>query len=138
MRCDRCRKEIKADEAYQHSTVSKTENLCEDCYIDVMGAPHVCDPWDTRLAERTRAQMGQSEEEGLSDTQKKILHFIIDKKRTTIEEISQGLDLSITEVKDEIIVLRRLEMALEDKCKEDSVVHIIPWEKEEKTLNPKP
>ena len=54
MKCDRCGREVSADDSYQH--LGKT--LCEDCYIDIRYPAKACDPWTVYTATRSRETLG--------------------------------------------------------------------------------
>jgi len=54
MKCDKCNVEIKSGEEIQHLG----ENVCEDCYMDILSPVRSCDPWSTHSAKTFEKHMG--------------------------------------------------------------------------------
>ena len=72
MQCERCKSVIPNGEQMElHGQV-----LCEDCYMDLLSPPRVCDPWAVHSA-RTFLRNG-SPELNLSPVQQKILEILQD------------------------------------------------------------
>ena len=117
MKCNRCSKEIPADEI--HSYLGHT--LCEDCYIEAISPEKHCDPWATYLSSRERGTTGIA---ALSDMQKAIHEFIKNEGKATREEIMARFRLSAEDLDPHLNVLMHSEMAKE--VSEGDTMYLIP------------
>ncbi len=121
MKCNRCGREIPADESFSH----QKQTLCEDCYIEVMSAQEkTCDPWATYLSTRTRERAGQKGEEGLTDMEKKIYEFVRSKGRATRQEVMAKFALSAQDLDPQLSVLMHAELVKEHS--EAGTMYLIP------------
>ena len=94
MKCNRCGREVSADDSYQHLG----DTLCEDCYSDIRYPAKACDPWAVYSATRSRESLGLKGVEGLSDLQKAIYGFIRGKGKVTREELLENFGMKETEL----------------------------------------
>ena len=99
--------------------------LCEDCYMEESNPPKACDPLAVHSALSVRKQMGQTGADGLTAQQKKIYHFIMEKRKVTKQEIEKALNLKPEVLESEFAVLRHCELIRAHK--EGSNVYITIW-----------
>ena len=90
VKCDRCGREISADDSYQH----QGKALCEDCYIDIRYPAKACDPWAVYSATKSRETVGLNGTAGLTDLQQAIYEFIRSKGKATREQLVDNFDLT--------------------------------------------
>ena len=70
MKCDRCKETIEQGEERQvHG-----QCLCEDCYMDALSPPRMCDPWAVHSA-KSFSKEGKTGIE-LNETQAKVLQLL--------------------------------------------------------------
>lgn len=106
MLCEKCNVEISEDEVYKHAG----QNLCEDCYIEMVSVPKTCDPMKVRSARLTREMLGQKGAEGLLPIQEKIYNYLQEKGKATREEIAGEFELDAKELESHFSVLRHCEL----------------------------
>ena len=121
MKCQRCNREITADQSYIHAG----ETLCEDCYLDIRFPSKPCDPWAVYSATRTREQSGVKDSEGLTDLQKEIYMLIKISGRVTVEDLMNKFGLTGKEMQTEMAVLRHCELVRGHK--EDDKIFLVPF-----------
>ena len=121
LKCDRCGRQIKEGEEFNH----QGQTLCDDCYIDIGFKVKACDPWAVRLATRTRESAGATAADGLSEQQKAIYEFVVSKGKTTGAEVSETLRIPVDELERQFATLRHCEL-LKGK-KEGDKVYIVPF-----------
>ena len=109
MQCSRCQKTITESQSY----VNQGKVYCEDCLMDIGLNARECDPWATYVDNRTRERAGQKGTDGLTDLEKKVYNFVKDKGRATREDVMQGLNLSDTELRTQLIPLLHSELVKE-------------------------
>lgn len=103
MRCDRCGAALKQDDdRYEFSG----QTLCEDCCLDRMAVPKVCDPWAVYSAKKTGEGQG-----GLTDRQKKILQLLEENGPVPLEAILEKLGIDESAFRADFAALRHLELA---------------------------
>jgi tRNA (adenine37-N6)-methyltransferase len=102
--CEKCAKEIGAQERYEHLGRS----YCEDCYMDILSPPKACDPWAVYSA-RSSLQ-GKDKFSTLTPVQRRIVDYVRTKGAVTAEEVTEHLNLTETEFKREFAVLRHMEV----------------------------
>ncbi|MBN1367399.1 MAG: hypothetical protein JW967_05690 [Dehalococcoidales bacterium] len=122
MKCNRCERELTPDNSYQYLS----ENLCEDCYIDIRNPAKACDPWAVYTAKRTRENAGLDDTEGLNGTQKLICEYIKNKSKVTREEIMEKFNLRETELQTHLATLRHCELV--KGYKEGNTVYLVPFD----------
>ena len=122
VKCNRCGREVSADDSYQH--LGKT--LCEDCYIDIRYPAKACDPWAVYSATRSRESLGLKGVDGLSDLQKAIYEFVRGKGKVTREELLENFGMKETELQTQLATLRHCELV--KGCKEDNGVYLVPFD----------
>ena len=112
MKCERCGALISSEEdVYKHAG----QNLCEDCYMDLVATPKVCDPWAVHTAKSLA-----KDKPVLTPIQEKILLLIKEKGPITAEEICSSLGISEEEFRLNFTPLRHMELAR--ACKVDDKV----------------
>jgi len=102
MQCDKCSQSIPAGEAVAY----QGQNLCEDCYLDLLAAPKVCDPWAVHAAKK---EMGDKPE--LTVIQEKILALLKRRGPLDMHQICEALNISEQDFKDNFAALRHMELA---------------------------
>jgi len=102
MQCDKCKQSIPDGEAVAY----QGQNLCEDCYLDLLAAPKVCDPWAVHAAKK---EMGRNPQ--LTAMQDKILALIGQKGPLSAQQICEALKISEQTLRDNFTVLRHMELA---------------------------
>lgn len=105
-KCPRCGIELKQEDMYPH----RGEELCEDCYMEVLHRPKTCDVAATQLAKKHRAAAGQTGTEGLLEIQKKIHDYIKEHGKATREQITRDLGIADWELEKQVAVLRHCEL----------------------------
>lgn len=108
MKCERCQAEINPGEVYWYGE----QNLCEDCYLDLVAQPKTCDPWAVFHAQKT-----PHKEENLTSVQKNILNLIKEKGPLTEDQICNELNIDPVEFQNNFSTLRHMELA--KGCKVD-------------------
>lgn len=98
------------------------QDVCEDCYRDPMDPPKACDPTAVYLATRTRQQLGQEASNGLTQLQRSIYEFIVQKGRVTRDELIREFGLSTVQLEKELATLRHCELTR--ATKEGDAVYI--------------
>lgn len=108
--CTRCGAAItQDDERYELSG----QTVCEDCYLDRVAVPKVCDPWAVYSAKKTGEGQG-----GLTDRQKKILQLLEENGPVPLETILEKLGMDESAFRADFAVLRHLELAKATKLGE--------------------
>jgi len=103
MKCERCKKTIEKGEDIEfHGQI-----LCEDCYMDRLSPPRMCDPWAVYTAKSFSDETGAKQL--LTETQKKILELL--KKTGGIEFalLVERLAINPSDLEREIAALRHME-----------------------------
>lgn len=111
MKCVKCGTSVeKKEDLYEYAG----QQLCENCYLDLMGTPKTCDPWATYTA-----TFHSKESQILTPLQEKIIALLKEKGTLTEEELSLALGISIEELRSSIIPLHHMELVnicrMEDK-----------------------
>ncbi|MDY6971479.1 MAG: hypothetical protein SV775_04020 [Thermodesulfobacteriota bacterium] len=103
MQCERCKSVIPGGEQKElHGQV-----LCEDCYMDILSPPKVCDPWAVHSA-RTFLKNGNTDPE-LTPIQRKILAILQDKGPQEPVNLCERLQIRQTDLERDIAALRHME-----------------------------
>ena len=124
MKCDRCQQETPEDDCFTHGSL----NLCEDCYLEEVSKPQVCDPWAAYNAQSVRENMGLEGEAGLTELQQTLYQFVKEKGKVSADEILEAFDLSQNELMTSFAVLRHC--GLVRGCKENDVVYLTTFDQE--------
>jgi recombinational DNA repair protein (RecF pathway) len=122
VKCNRCGRDVPAENSYQHLG----EMLCEDCYIDIRYPAKACDPWAVYSATRSRESAGLEGTEGLTEPQKKIYEFVKGKGKVTREEILANFNLKNTELQTNLATLRHCELV--KGRKEGNCIYLVPFD----------
>ncbi len=119
MDCEKCgRENLPEDEAFRHAG----QNLCEDCYLEIVSVPKTCDPLQVHSAKITREKMGQQGAEGLLPVQKEMYEYLKKHGKATREEIKEQFDFDQKELEKHVSVLRHCELV--KGLKEDGKVYL--------------
>jgi hypothetical protein len=121
MKCQRCQREITAEDSFTHLG----QTLCEDCYLDIRNPTRTCDPWAVYAATRARESAGLTGVEGLTSLQQAIYAFVKNRGRTSAAEIMTKFNLTPSDFQSELSVLRHCEL-LKGQKEGDKVV-IVPF-----------
>ena len=129
MKCDRCGRELSADDGYQH--LGKT--FCEDCYIDIRYPAKACDPWAVYSATRSRETTGLKGTAGLTELQKVIYEFIRGKGKVTREQLIETFELGEAELQRQMATLRHCELV--KGRKEGNSIYLVPFDYNEQNAD---
>jgi hypothetical protein len=124
MKCNRCQREISEDDRLVHGSLK----LCEDCYLEEVSRPQVCDPWAAYNAQSVRENMGLVGEAGLTELQRALYQFVKEKGKVSVDEILEAFDLSQNELMTSFAVLRHC--GLVRGCKENDGIYLTTFEQE--------
>ena len=102
--CERCAKEIKEDQGYEHCGKS----YCEDCYMNILSPPRACDPWAVYVA-RSSLQ-GKDKLSELTSLQRSIVDYVRAKGEVTAKEVTEQLGMTEDEFRREFAALRHMEV----------------------------
>lgn len=109
MECNRCRRELTEKQSY----IYQGKVFCEDCLMDTGLSMKECDPWATYVDKRSGVQPGMRRAETLTETERKVYEFVKSRGRVTREEVMEGLGLSETDLKVQLVPLMHSEMVKE-------------------------
>lgn len=129
VKCDRCGRELSADDSYQY--LGKA--LCEDCYIDIRYPARACDPWAVYSATRSRETLGLKGTAGLTELQQAIYDFIRGRGKVTREQIIENLELTDAELQRQLATLRHCELVKGHK--EGKSIYVVPFDYAEQNRN---
>ena len=121
IKCQNCSKIISEDEVF----VTEGKTLCEDCYIDVGHRIRVCDPWGERSKKIFREEHCLKGTEGLTDLQKEIYEYILQKGKASKAELMERFQIPSPELENQFAILRHCQL-LKGK-KEGDAVYIVLW-----------
>ena len=103
MQCERCKSVIPEGEQKElHGQI-----LCEDCYMDFLSPPKVCDPWAVHSA-RTFLKNGSADLE-LTPIQQKIVAILQDEGSQEPANLCDRLQIKETDLERDIAALRHME-----------------------------
>jgi DNA-directed RNA polymerase subunit RPC12/RpoP len=100
VKCFKCSKEFDDNEMLNY----EGRLVCEDCYLDIMSMPKVCDPWAVHAAKKHKNSK-------LTELQENILKILKENPPLTIEEICNMLNISQEDFRRNFATLRHLELA---------------------------
>lgn len=76
----------------------------------MMNPPKTCDPTATSSTQNVRKELGQTGTEGLSELQKKIYNFVVERGQISREDLIAALQLSPAAFERDFSVLRHCEL----------------------------
>ncbi len=120
--CARCHDEMPDQDVYYH----QDQQVCEDCYMEVLQRPQTCDVTAVQMAKKHRQATGQTGTEGLLDIQKKIYNYIKENEKVTRQQVIKALDISELELDKQIAVLRHCELV--KGRKEENQVYLVSFD----------
>lgn len=100
--CPRCRAEVAAEELRP----LLGEQVCEDCYIQLVDLTKECDPWATYTARRTMEQQGSR----LSADQQKLKDLVAARGEIPVKLAAKELGWDEAKIHQEVVALRHLEL----------------------------
>jgi hypothetical protein len=100
MKCDRCQSTIPDGEERE----LRGQNLCEDCYMDVLSPARACDPWAVHTAKSF-----SDEEKAVNETQAKILKILEETGGLEPKVLLEKLQIKPGDLEREIAALRHME-----------------------------
>ncbi|MGI5823082.1 MAG: hypothetical protein ACOX6Z_03985 [Dethiobacteria bacterium] len=106
MVCEKCGEKIPEGEMFKHGG----QDLCEDCYLEIISVPKACDPLAVRSARLTREKLGQKGTEGLLPVQKGIYEYLQGCVQATKDEIATEFNIDQKELEKHLAVLRHCEL----------------------------
>ena len=107
--CNRCHRELTEDQSY----VYQGKIFCDDCLMDVGLSVKECDPWATYVDKRSRVQPGMKHAEILTEMERSVYDFVKSRGRATREEVMEGLGLSETDLKVQLVPLMHSDLIKE-------------------------
>ena len=122
VKCTRCQEEIPNRDVHYH----QDQQVCEDCYMEVLQRPKTCDVTAVQMAKKHRQASGQTGTEGLLDIQKNIYNYIVEHEKATRQQVMEALDVSELELDKQIAVLRHCELV--KGRKEGNQVYLVPYD----------
>ena len=102
MKCDRCDKTMEPGE----ERVLHGQQVCEDCYMDLLSPTRPCDPWATLTAKSASQLAG--DEEYLTADQQAILE-VLRAGPISLEDLAQKTGLEMTKVERDLATLHHME-----------------------------
>ncbi len=120
MQCEKCGNVIGPEDAYERAG----KRVCEDCYLEMMSEPRLCDPWAVYAAKKS-AEHHMT----LTPLQERLLSLLKEKGALGEGEICETLGISADEFLSNFATLRHMELARACK-KEDRVVFTLFGEQE--------
>lgn len=115
--CPRCQKEFPAEDFRP----LLGEQVCEDCYIQLVDLTKECDPWATYTARRTMEQQGSR----LSPDQQKLKDLVATRKEIPLKLAAKELGWDEAKIHQEVVTLRHLEMLKTKVLGPDIILTII-------------
>ena len=106
MLCEKCGGKILDGEMFKHGG----QDLCEDCYLEIISVPKACDPLAVRSARLTREKLGQAGTAGLLPVQKGIYEYLQERVKATKDEIAAAFNIDQKELEKHFAVLRHCEL----------------------------
>jgi len=103
MRCEHC--EALVEEGEQRELHGRL--LCEDCYMDLLSRPKICDPWAVYSA-KTFFKNGNSDIE-LTPIQLSILEILQDEGPQEPANLCKRIQIKEADLERDIAVLRHME-----------------------------
>jgi len=122
LKCEMCGAEIKEDNSYDLGN----EKICEDCYLDHVMPQNPCDPMAQSATDRFVDTFGEIKPENLLEDQKKVYEFIKTRGKVTTMEVMQKFSMREGDLRQILIVLRRLKLAKGRKISDK--VYWVPWD----------
>ena len=103
MQCERCKSLIPEGEQMElHGQI-----LCEDCYMDLLSPPRICDPWAVHSAMNFLKKGGADLK--LTPIQQKIVDILQDDGPQEPANLCERLQLKETDLERDIAALRHME-----------------------------
>ena len=102
MKCEKCGTALDSDDTYEYAG----RKLCEDCYLEIIATPRVCDPWAVYSAKRM-----SKDKVILTPLQEQILTLIKEKGPLTAEGICSQLNINENDFRSNFAPLRHMELA---------------------------
>ena len=102
MKCHRCKGIIPDGEENDfHGQI-----LCEDCYMDLLSPPKMCDPWAVHSAKSFGKNKNGLE---VNSVQQKIIDTLKDKGRQDPKSLTEILQIKKSDLERELAALRHME-----------------------------
>ncbi len=120
--CERCQNEVSGEDLHYHNN----QQLCEDCYMEVLQRPKTCDVAATQMAKKPRRAAGQTGTEGLLEIQKRIYEYLKENEKATRRQVMEDLDISELELDKQVAILRHCELV--KGRKEGNQVYLVPFD----------
>ena len=103
MKCEKCGVLIREnDEREFHG-----QTICEDCYMVALSPAKACDPWAVYSAKSFSDKSGS--ETKITEAQSKILQILKETGGIAIDDLSERLQISQSDLEKEIATLRHME-----------------------------
>ncbi|MBM4301665.1 MAG: hypothetical protein FJ121_09060 [Deltaproteobacteria bacterium] len=114
-KCTKCGAAVDAEEVKEY----RGEELCEDCYLDVMSPTQVCDPWAVHTAKSLKDLPGGHD---LTPVQQRLYDLVKERGEVPIPEACAHLGLSEDDLRREFAPLRHMEKLR--GCKKDNIIQL--------------
>ena len=121
MKCQSCGSEISIENSYTINGLT----ICDDCYLEESHRVIACNPLAIYSAKRFQESDGIEAKEKLTELQKTIYEFIKSKGKATRQELVDKFNLSLSEIENQIAVLRHLELTKAKK--EGNKLYVVPF-----------
>jgi hypothetical protein len=116
--CGKCGAPYDPAEAREY----RGEELCEDCYLDVLSPTVVCDPWAVHTAKSLKDLPGGHD---LTPLQQKLYDLVKERGEVPIPEAAAILGLTEDDLRREFAPLRHMEKLR--ACKKDNLILLTPF-----------
>lgn len=103
MLCDKCQEPIEAGEEREF----KGQQLCEDCYMDVLSPARTCDPWAVHTAKSIKQQDQGGPQ--VNPKQQEILDVLRETGGLEPSLLAEKVQLKPSDLEREIAALRHME-----------------------------
>jgi hypothetical protein len=103
MKCERCKTVVPEGE----QRVLHGQNLCEDCYMDLLSPLRVCDPWAVHSA--VTSVKGAAADLKLTPVQQKIVEILQNDGPRKPANLCARLKIKYTDLERDIAALRHME-----------------------------
>lgn len=116
MRCERCGREVSAEDALSRDG----RRVCEDCLMDLLSPAKACDPWAVKMA---RGSMGTTADgvASLRGLEKSLYELVSERGRVSRGDLPKLLAVTPGEVERAFSVLRHMELLRGEKAEDGQV-----------------
>ncbi|MFP4476508.1 MAG: hypothetical protein ACLFOY_13200 [Desulfatibacillaceae bacterium] len=115
--CQSCGTRVPADELLEH----EGRRLCEDCRMNAMARPRVCDPWAVYHATRTRESGGGQ----LTSAQQRIVDLVRGNPGISLAGLFARAGMDADTFERDFAALRHMEILGGQKSGDDVIIRLL-------------